>query len=210
MAGLLFFPYIFFYIKTRVNEFEEKRRARLEYAFKDGMEAVVASLVAGYSIENAFRESLNELEMIHSKKSDIYGFFSKMVNRISLNENIEDVFEDFARESKVDEIKRFSQVLSYAKKSGGNLVMIIKNTTECIIEKVELKREINTIISAKKLEQKIMNLVPAGIIMYMRFTSGEMFNKLYNNAFGVAVMSVCLGIYGIAIMLARKITDIKV
>ncbi len=66
------------------------------------------------------------------------------------------------------------------------------------------------ITSAKKLEQNIMNLVPIGIILYMRLTSAEMFNKLYGNAVGILIMTICLVIYFAARMLASHIADIKV
>ena len=56
LAGLVFFPYLFFYVRKRIKEFENKRREKLAVEFKDGMQAVVSALIAGYSIENAFRE----------------------------------------------------------------------------------------------------------------------------------------------------------
>ncbi len=100
--------------------------------------------------------------------------------------------------------------MCYAKRSGGDLIRIIRDTTEVINEKLEVKREISTIISAKKLEQSIMNMVPVGIVLYMRLTSGGMFDKLYGNAVGIIVMTVCLLIYFAAKMLADQIVDIQV
>ena len=209
-AGFIFFPFVFFQIKRRCRSFEKKRQEKLAVSFKDGMQAVVAALIAGYSVENAFRESLSEISLLYGDKSDIYISFSKISAKLNVNTNIEQAVAEFASESAVEEIDSFSQVLTYAKQSGGNLVEIIKNTTDTITEKIEVKREINTIISAKKLEQNIMNLVPLAIILYMRITSGEMFDKLYGNVFGISVMTVCLVLYFVAKLMADKITDIKV
>ena len=55
-----------------------------------------------------------------------------------------------------------------------------------------------------------MNLVPIGIILYMRLTSAEIFNKLYGNAVGILIMTIYLVIYFAARMLASHIADIKV
>lgn len=209
-AGLIFFPYIFVYIKKSMKRYEKKRCERLAAAFRDGMQAVVAALAAGYSAENAFRESLNELELLYGRKSDIYSGFAGIVNKLNLNVNIEEAFADFAQESGVEEITAFAQVLAYAKQSGGNLIAIIRDTTDSISEKIEVKRDINTIISAKKLEQSIMNFVPMGIILYMRISSPEMFAKLYGSAAGIMVMSVCLAVYCAAKIIADRIVDIKV
>ncbi len=210
LAGFIFSPYVLLQIKRRCRTFEKKRQEKLAAAFKDGMQIIVSALTAGYSIENAFRESLAEIELLYGIKSDIYISFNKIVARLNVNTNIETAFREFAVESSVDEIDSFSQVLTYAKQSGGNLVEIIKNTTDTIAEKIEVKRDISTVISAKRLEQNIMNLVPIAIILYMRVTSGDMFNKLYGNILGVIIMTVCLGLYLAAKLLADRIVDINV
>ena len=53
-------------------------------------------------------------------------------------------------------------------------------------------------------------MVPLGIILYMRFSSIGMMNKLYGNPAGIIIMTLCLIVYGVAILLAGKITDIRV
>lgn len=209
-VGLIFFPYIFFYVKKSMKRYEQKRQERLAAAFRDGMQAVVAALSAGYSVENAFRESLGELELMYGRRAGIYTGFAKIVNKLNMNVNIEEAFADFAEESQVEEIASFAQVLVYAKQSGGNLIAIIKDTADSVSEKIEVRREINTIISAKKLEQNIMNFVPMGIILYMRVSSAEMFVKLYGSAAGIAIMTVCLAVYCAAKIIADRIVDIRV
>lgn len=174
------------------------------------MQIISTELSAGYSLENAFRESLGEIEMLYGQDSEIYKSFAEIAARININTNIEDAFADFAGKANVEEIDSFAQVLTYAKRNGGNLVDIIRNTTDTISDKIEVKREISAITSAKKLEQNIMNLVPIGIILYMRLTSAEMFSKLYGNAVGILIMTICLVIYFAARMLASHIADIKV
>ena len=208
--GLLFFPYIFLHVKKGMERFRVRQQERIAVEFKDGMQAVVSSLTAGYSLENSFRESLEELKMIYGTKTLIYKGFSRIVNRLNLNMNIEDAFDEFAKECNVEEIDIFAQILHYAKRSGGNLIDIIRSTTETISEKIDVKREIRTIISAKQFEQNIMNYVPIGIILYMRVTSGEMFEKVYGNVVGVLLMTGCLLVYFFARIIAEKIVDIKV
>lgn len=209
-AGLFYIPYIFYYVINGRRKNERRRREKLAAEFKDGMQAVVSALTAGYSIENSFREALGEIALLYGTNTEIYKEFSGIVYRLNLNVNIEDAFESFAVKCNVEEISNFSEILQYAKRSGGNLIQIIKNTTDTISEKIDVKREISTIISAKQLEQTIMNYVPIGIIMYMRFTSPEMFEKMYGNMFGIIFMSVCFILYLLAGIIAEKLVDIKI
>lgn len=208
--GLIFFPFGIRHIKRGLELYEQKRQERISVEFKDGMQAVVSALTAGYSIENSFREALDEIMLLYGKKTDIYKGFSKIVYKLNLNVNIEDAFDEFAQECKVEEIYNFAEILHYAKRSGGNLIQIIKNTTDTISEKIDVKREINTIISSKQLEQNIMNYVPIFIILYMRITSPEMFVNIYGNMAGVIIMSVCLVVYFVARIIAERIVNIRV
>lgn len=210
LAGLLGLPLLIFYIKKRKLQYQMRQKEQMALAFRDGMQAVVSGLYAGYSLENAFREALGELEILHGKHTPIYQGFLKMIHQVKLNQNIEDAFGEFAEKQGVEEINSFAEVLFYAKRNGGDLMTIIRNTTDAITEKIEVKREIATIISGKKIELMIMNLVPVGIILYMRITNGTMFEKLYGSSQGILIMSVCLVLYLLAYVLGEKITDIKV
>lgn len=179
-------------------------------SFKDGMQVVKNSIQTGYSIENAFKEAVKEIEFLYGKTNETYSYFLKITNLIALNVPIEDVFMQYAKEMDIEEILCFAEILKYAKRTGGNLIQIISNTTDIITEKIEVKQEIRTIISGKQYEQTIMSIVPALIILYMRVSSIGMMDKLYGNVVGVVIMSVCLAVYISGVFLARKIVRIVV
>lgn len=94
--------------------------------------SVSFALNVGYSIENAFIQAVEELELIYGRDSDITIKFRYIVVRLGQNENIEDIFMDFAEESKVEDIIYFAEIFRYAKRSGGDLISIIRNTTQII------------------------------------------------------------------------------
>ena len=75
---------------------------------------------------------------------------------------------------------------------------------------MEIDREIEVLISAKRMEQQIMNLVPFAIIIYISFTAPGFFDVLYHNVLGVSIMTICLLVYFVAYRLSAKIVDISV
>ena len=112
--------------------------------------------------------------------------------------------------SDCEDIQNFSDVFLFAKRSGGDFHKIIATTIEHISDKIEVEREVQTVISAKKMEQKIMNVIPVFIILYLNLTSGEFLAPLYGNIFGISVMTGALGAYLAAIKISAKMTAIKV
>lgn len=130
-------------------------------------------------------------------------------HQLKMNIPIERLLEDLAERSGMEEIESFSQVFGFAKRGGGDIVKIFQESVERIAEQVELKREIETVIAAKKLEQKIMSVIPCGILIYIGIGMPEFMEPLYGNVTGVLVMSVCLGIYAAAYFMAQRIVQIR-
>ena len=90
------------------------------------------------------------------------------------------------------------------------MVAIIKETSDSIAGKLDTRSEIAVLISSKRPEQNIMTMIPIGIILYIDLTSGGLLDPLYGNLTGILIMSVCLCIYGAAVMLGRKLIRIEV
>ena len=87
---------------------------------------------------------------------------------------------------------------------------IIQNVTRMLSDKIDVKKEIQATLAAKKYEQLIMSLMPAGIILYLRLASPGFLDVLYGNLLGAGIMSVCLGIYACAWWLGVRIVDIEI
>lgn len=170
----------------------------------------VFPLKAGYSMENAFLQSWEEYAKLYGQKSLMAQEFRNIIYQMKLNEPLEQLVEDFALRSGIEEISSFSQVFSFAKRGGGDMRKIFQDTVEKIRQKSDVEREITTVVTAKKMEQRIMDLVPFGILFYVGATSPEFLAPLYGNALGACIMTICLLVYAGAFLLAEKILDIHV
>lgn len=187
-----------------------KQQRELKQQFKECIRVLTASLYAGYSVENAFQAAQAELEQLLGEQSDMCRELRQMNGQIKLNIPVENLIENLAWRSGVEEIFTFGQVFAYAKHNGSNFTRILKDASERIGEKLELEREVQTMIAAKQLEQRIMNLIPLGILLFVRLTNPGFLDVMYATWLGRGMMSVCLALYGGAFLLAERIVDIKV
>ena len=209
--GMLLCPLIWIlYRRQYRREQMQRRKERLLQEFKDGMQAVSAALLAGYSMENAWREAEKELRELHGENSLMFAEVHQMNGAVSMNEPLEKALAEFAGRSGCEEIESFSEVFVFAKRSGGDFTKIIRTTVTKLTGRIEVEREISTVLAGKKLEGKIMNGMPLFILAYMTLTSGDFLESLYGNVLGVVIMSVALGIYAVAIRMSERILDIQV
>lgn len=210
MGVFLLTSYGLIYLHVKKKKIIEKRKWRLNMEFRDGLASLSAALNAGYSIENAFGQAVEDLKLMYPADSMIVLEFERIVNELYMNQTVEAVLKDFADRSGLEDIADFAEVFETAKRTGGDIIKIIRTTGNTINDKIEVKREIITLITGKKFEADIMSLIPIFIIIYLRIFSGDFLKPLYHNLFGTLFMTVILIIYFGVFQLTQKIISIEV
>lgn len=196
-----------FYLRRQRRAKMQAGKAALLGQFKECILSVAASLRAGYAVENAFLESMGDMKMLFGEEAYICQELDWIRRGLIINIPLEELLLDLAKRSGLEELRDFSEVFSIAKRSGGSLPEIIHSSAELIGERVEAEEEIKTLLAERMLEQKIMNVMPFGILAYIGISYEGYFNPLYHNLFGTAVMTVCLTVYLTAFWLAGRILE---
>lgn len=207
---LLMAPVPVLYVRNRKKWLIRERRKRLNYQFKDALNSMSVAVQAGYSVENAVSACVRDLEQLYGKDSDILEEFHYIENQQHVSIPVEELFLDLGARSGVEDIENFASVFYTAKRTGGDMDKVIQKVARMLGDKIDVKKEIEATLAAKKSEQLIMSLMPAGIILYMQLTSPGFLNVLYGNPFGICAMSICLAIYAGAYWMGRRIVDIEV
>lgn len=209
-AVLAFLPAIVLFIRFVKRELIKKRKDLLKVQFRDMIDSIASALRAGYSIENAFYESRKDMVRLHGRDSlivkELDYFFLKLENGIPL----EAILSDFAKRTMIEDISDFSEIFVLAKRNGGDFTGIIGKTVKIMKEKDETEREISVILSGRKYEQRVMCIIPIGIIIYLRISSRDFLGVLYHNPAGAVIMTACLAIYIASYLISRKLIDIRV
>lgn len=207
---LLMSPLAMGYLKWQQNRLIRERRKKLNYQFKDALTSLSVAVQAGYSVESAVNACARDLERLYGRGTDVVEEFRYIESQQHVSVPLEELFLDLGERSQVEDIENFASVFYTAKRTGGDMNKVIQKVTRMLGDKIDVKKEIEATLAAKKSEQMIMSLMPAGIIVYLQMTSPGFLNVLYGNPFGIAAMSVCLAIYITAYWMGRRIVDIEV
>lgn len=175
--------------------------------FKECVLSVSASLNAGYAVENAFAESIKDMEIMFGKDCEIVEELSKLCRGLQNNETMETLLQDLAHRSGLEELVEFAEVFAIAKRNSGNIPATIEIYSRIITNKLELQTEIETLLSAKRLEQRVMNIMPFFIVLYLEYTNPGYFNMMYHNILGVGIMTLALVVYMTAYVLSERIFE---
>lgn len=207
---ILLTPYMLYYVNSERKKKIILRKQILNIGFRDGIRCMLAALEAGYSLENSIGEAVDDLIHMYGTNAEIVLEFTLIQRQVKNSTPIEDALEQFALRTGLEDIESFSEVLKTAKRTGGDFIKIIRITSNAISDKLEVKREITTLITAKQFEVKILRCIPFGIISYLWLFSPGYLSPLYHNMFGVFFMTVMLFMYLLISRLAERITNIDV
>ena len=199
---------VLIYFKEKKHALARRRMQGMRKELKEFLNALIATLQTGRSLENAFIEATKDLRRYTEKDTPLVLELKQICVKISLGEPMEKMLTEFSRRSHLEELEYFSEVFSIGKRSGGNIVAIMKNTIRMLQERMEAEEEIATTITEKKLEFQLMTIIPLVIILYLRMGAGNLIHSLYGNVTGVCVMTVCLAIYGGCYLYGKRILEI--
>ncbi len=196
-------------IKTYEKRRIEEWRWQMDLEFREVMTGISSALNAGYSVENSFKEAKMDLLLLYGNNSVMVKELDIINSKLMLNQPLENVLMEFARRCEVEDINNFAEVFQTAKRTGGNLIDIARSSADKISNKIETSREIRTMVSGKRMEGRIMALMPLAIIIYFWISSPGFLDCLYAPA-GRPIMTVLLIIYVAAYKWSERIGDITV
>ena len=208
---VLLCPLAFLYPRIETRNIIEKRKYELNIQFRDMLYSLSSSLSVGKSLELAFKDILNDLELLYPyPDTPIIREVEYIVRKIDMNETVEEALCDFAGRVHLEDVDNFVDVLRICKRTGGNIVEVLKNTANIINDKIEIKHEINTLLAQRKLEQKVLNLLPPVMVLIISASSYEYIRPVFTTIPGRLVMTIAVLLLTAAYFISKKIMDIKV
>ena len=188
----------------------ERHEQELMKQFCDALQSVSASLQTGSSIERAFLEAEKETGRLHGADSSFVHGLAGINRQVRMNEPLEEAFLKFAYQTGMADICSFAETFRYAKRSGADLPQMIRLTVDQIRERERILEDIRTMVTAKRLELRMLLLLVPGVLLFVTVSSPEYAQSLYHTLTGILLMSGCLAGYLAAAWWGRKIITIRV
>lgn len=211
LLSLLPVPLALLYPRLKTRSLVEQRKKELNIQFKDMLYSLSSSLSAGKSVEASFREVLKDLSVLYPDPGTfVIAEVGFIIRRLEMNETIESVLSDFARRAGLEDVDNFTDVFITCKRTGGNIMEVIRNSSSIINDKIEVRQEIDTLLAQRKFEQKVLNLVPVAMILLLSITAYNYVEPVFTTAVGRLVMSGALLLLAAAYFISARIANIKI
>ena len=197
--------------KIRTRQIIEKRKKQLTLQFKDMLYSLASALAVGKSVESGIQDTLQDLKVIYpDPQTDILVEMEYILRGIGMNNTIEEMFGQFAERAHLEDIDNFVDIFVTCKRTGGDLMEVMRSTSNTIGEKIEVKQEIETTISGKKYEFQFMMVLPVILVLFLTVTSGDYMAPVFTEIVGRLAMTGAIVIFAAAYCVGSKIMNIQV
>ena len=211
IISLLIIPLSIPGIKLYQKYLAEKRKNALAESFRDLLYSLSSSFSTGRQMPEALVEGLDALRLIYPDDAPIIQELQDMNRRLFTNrENENSILSDFAVRSHNEDINNFVNAYYICRTTGGDIEKLIVKASEVIIDKMEIMREIRVLTAQKKLESKILLVIPAGILFFLQLFSPGYTATLYETIAGKLIMTTALALTVMAYLWSTKLAKIKV
>lgn len=198
------------YTQIRQATLLERRRSQLIQQFKQTLYSLSSSLGAGRSMENAFREAAQDLRLLYpGTEVDMIRELQILTTRMENAEPIEQAMIDFSQRAQQDDIENFTDIFVTCKRTGGDLIEVVRRASSTIGEKMDIMQEIDVLVAQKKLEMKAMIAAPFLFLAFLNIAAPDFMTILYKDI-GRVIATAALLLLMIAILLIQKLMDIQV
>ena len=201
VAGRIFVP-------TRTKQIRDKNARTLNSQFRDFLEAFNTSIGAGKNVVDSFHAVYDDMRIQFEEDAFIVKELEVILSGMANNFDVEDLMEDLGNRSGNDDIVSFANVFRISYRKGGNLKDTINTTHSILSDKMEIKEEIETMVSASKMEQTVMMFMPIALIGIMKAMSPD-FARNFATPAGIASTTIAVGLFVVSYFVGRKILNIK-
>lgn len=206
LAGMIIF---ILYGLIDKKSIEEDRVKKIQAAFLDYLMCLEPLLKTSGTFCKAFSEAVSDYKRFHGT-DELSVYLDAAVNDFMMNSSTSEILKRMADKLDIEDAYSFAQSMSVCEITGGNAVEITEKTTELLVGKIRILCEINTVLSGKVLEQKIITMMPFILLGLFTISAKSYLEPLYSTSEGKIVMSIAGVLFLTQWLVGKRITSIKV
>ena len=196
-----------YYKRHLLNKYKQS----MGLEFKDMLVSMSASFTAGRQMRDAITEARDNMLLIFPSDAPINTELKSISLRLESGaEKEKDILFEFASRSQNEDVQSFVDVYYTCLTTGGDIIKAVNRATEIIIDKISIRKDLETQMAQKKYEAKILTLIPVVILLFLRLNSPDYLDPLYGNPLGILIMTAAITCLVVSFFWSGKIMNVKV
>ncbi|MDD2370982.1 MAG: type II secretion system F family protein [Firmicutes bacterium] len=186
----------------------KRTKYRMIIEFQDFIYLLNGSLQGGNSYDNALVETKFNLFSMYGDDTLLGKELEKIIYWNKIGIGYEKGFLMLEEEYKIGFFKEFSTVLNITRNKGGNFKEVLEQTNNTLSERLEIEREIGTLLAKQRIEVLMLRVIPFIMMLGLKFIYPEMIIFLTTSILGgITFFGVGL-IFALSFYISNKLMEV--
>lgn len=203
---------LLFIVLCTFESINEKKRNSFSLQFKDWLYSISNSIKAGMSLEEAIRYSEKDIKNLYGgfKNNTIVKCVQDTIMYLNYGKPVTQALEAFNINPDNSDANTFITAVKIIRDRGGNIAEVIDSISDTISEKIVLSGEIKLMLYAKRIEGKIIILVPLLLLGLIFIISPEYITVMFSTTAGICIYTASFLLIAAGYIASSKITKIDI
>lgn len=212
-SGAVIFSALIMYIGLCALK-DRRKKTLNDYGLqlKDWLLSLANSLKAGMSLEEAVKNSRHDMEKLYgrSRNKAFIRAVQEAVTYLNCGKPVIEALQVLGSKIESEDIRTFISAVRIVREKGGNMAEVMASVSVIISDKILIAGEIDTMLYARKMEGKIIIIVPLLLILLLSAASPEYMQVLFGTFAGTVICAASSVMMGAGCFLSRKMTDMRI
>lgn len=122
---------------------------------------------------------------------------------------LEEALQPTARRMASDDVKQVALVAALHERTGGNMAAVLDQVAEGVRERMELRRELQSLTAQARLSRWVVTLLPPGLLLVLSVENGSYLRPLFHTSAGVLLLLVASGMVIAGSLVMKAIVHVE-
>jgi tight adherence protein B len=192
-----FLPYIFLLVKINMT-----KKKFLEQ-FPEALDLLSRALRSGHAFTSALAMVTDQMD------APIKNEFGSIVDEVNFGLSLKEALLNMCERVPVTDLRFFAVAVLIQSETGGNIAEVMDNISHIMRERVQFKRQVNSLTAEGRVSAIILMALPVVMFFYLYFTNYAYVSLLWQDQLGQKMLACGIGMQIIGAIVLMKMVDIE-
>ncbi|HEX3391586.1 MAG TPA: type II secretion system F family protein [Solirubrobacteraceae bacterium] len=186
-----------------VNQRLARQRRQFREQLPSHLQELASAMRAGHSLVSGLRT------IASSAAEPMRTELQRVLADEQLGVPLDAALAPMARRMASDDVKQVALVAALHERTGGNMAAVLDQVAEGVRERMELRRELESLTAQARLSRWVVTLLPPALMLVISIENGSYLRPLFHTSAGVLLLLVAFGMVVAGSLAMKAIVNVE-
>jgi tight adherence protein B len=186
-----------------VNQRLAHQRAQFAEQFPSHLQEIASAMRAGHSLVGGLRS------IASSAVEPMGAELKRVLADEQLGIPLDAALAPMAARMASEDVRQVALVAALHERTGGDMATVLDHIAEGMRERMELRRELQSLTAQARLSRLVVTLLPPGLLIVLSIEDSSYMRPMFHTSTGVVLLFLAAGLIGAGSLAMKAIVDVE-